>query len=567
MKIISSCKYLGAALTGALIFACVGSSQAQPYYLAGAFNGWNASGNQMTSGPSAGEYSYTITGETANTYDQCKVTDGTFNNTWPGNNLTFLYDNNGTATIHFWPGVNQDGWIPSSNRVGYDDPTNDPGWGLPGTFDNWDGTQVVLQAQGNGVYSNSFAVPTAGTINFKLQSPPGNWNDINFGSPDFGNGDGNGSFITTTSPQTLPVVLDLPNGRYYVGAPTLPPTNYVTFQLDMSEQVAFGNFTNTDENTNDVDFGQPVNTIAAGGSFDNWSTADQLTNYTVLYPNDPNPGLKTNLYIGTFAVQGYLPVTINWKYRVDNLDGSYEQPVSTSGGNRVTVITNQNMVLPVTYYDDLGLGDLVLSNTTVMFSLYITNGTLSTSTNSDGSNYAFEKGSDSIYVNGPWANWDWGISIPGNQQMVEVGDSDLYTNSYVFPRGSSVYVTYKYGLDGIDDENGSNTNHIREIRSYGPTYSFPQDVWSYTILGPGSPTPYPLAGLGPTNIVEPDFGYLAIGALSGGNLPITWLGRPAVLLQSSPDLINWTTLGATDATETNSWPYTGGAQYFRLIKQ
>ncbi len=341
------------------------------------------------------------------------------------------------------------------------------------------------------------------------------------------------------------------------------PTNYVTFQLDLSEQVSFGNFTNTDENTNDVDFGLPANSVAAGGSFNGFGTGDQLTNYTILNPNDSNPGLKTNLYIGTFPITGFLPTAFQWKFRVNNLDGGYEQPVSTSGGNRSTTLTNQTTILPVLSYDDLGLGDLVVSNTTVTFTLYMTNGTL---TELNGGTYQYNNQSDSIYVNGPWAGWDWGISIPANQQMVEVGASDYYTNSWVFPRGSSVYVTYKYSLDGTDNENAQNTNHIREIRSYGPNYSFPTDVWSYTVLYPGCSTPYPLAGLAVTNFVEPDFGYLTIGALSGGSLPINWLGRPAVQLQNSPDLVNWNSLGATDATESTNWPNTGGNQFFRLIK-
>jgi hypothetical protein len=151
--------------------------------------------------------------------------------------------------------------------------------------------------------------------------------------------------------------------------------------------------------------------------------------------------------------------------------------------------------------------------------------------------------------------------------MVEVGASDVYTNSFVFPRGASIYVTYKYSYNGVDDENGANTNHIREIRSYGPTYSFPQDVWSWTVLQPGNGNPYLLKGIAVTNIVEPDFGYLAIGAPTGGNFPITWLGRPAVMLQNASSLLGpWNTIGATDATQATNWPYAGGNQFFRLIK-
>ena len=236
------------AVTG-LVAASVFVSQAQPYYLAGDWQTpltWQANSNVMTAGPNAGEWSYTVTGGTAGAYGQCQVTDGTWANYWPGNHLVFLYDSTGSATIHFWPGSPGDGWLPFNNRVGYDDPDNDLGWGMAGAFDGWDGTQTILASLGNGVYSNSITVTTAASTDneFKFQSPAGSWSQIYFGQ-DFGNNNANGQFTTTNSPQTLPVVLDLPNGRWLVGAavPT-PPTNYVTFQLDMSAQVLLHNFTN-----------------------------------------------------------------------------------------------------------------------------------------------------------------------------------------------------------------------------------------------------------------------------------------------------------------------------------
>jgi hypothetical protein len=189
---IETKKLIAAVLFSFLTVAMCTRSQAQ-YCCAGVYNGWNASANPMTAGPNSGEYSITITGGTAGAYDQCKITDGTWNNSWPGNNLIFLYDSTGSATIHFWPGSFTDGWLPTSNRVGYDDPNNDPGWGIAGDFDGWDGTQGLLTSIGNGVYSNSFVVAAAGTFGYKFQSPAGNWSDINFANPDFGNGNGNGS--------------------------------------------------------------------------------------------------------------------------------------------------------------------------------------------------------------------------------------------------------------------------------------------------------------------------------------------------------------------------------------
>jgi len=540
-----------------LTVASVSVSQAQ-WYLAGDFQGWCNNCTPMVAGPNAGEFSYTITGGTPGAYGLCKVTDGTWNNTWPSANMRILYDSTGSATIHFWPGNSTDGWTPLGNRVGYDDPNNDLGWGIAGTFNNWTGMASPMASLGNGVYSNSVVATTVGPNQdgFKFQSPAGSWSDIYFGA-DFGNGDQGGSdglFTTTVNPQTLPVVLDLPNGRYYVGAPALPPTNYITFQLDLSEQVAFGNFTNTDLNPSDPTFGQPVNSVAIAGSYMGWGTQTQLTNAPILNPADT----RTNLYIATIPIQKFLPYTLECKFRVNNLDGGYEQPVSTHGSDRYLVISNANQVISLNY-DDLGVGDLVVSPITVTFSVLITNGT------PDDTGYQFIKGTDFPYISGSWLGWPtWGYDVlPANQQMMEVGASDVYTNSFVIPRGASIYMTYKYSYNGVDDENGANTNHIREIRSYEPTYAFPQDVWSWTL----APLAYPNPGITSTNIVEPDFGYLAAGAPSGGHIPITWLGRPGVVLQNSSNLTgSWNNNSATDGTQATNWPNAGGTQFFRLIK-
>jgi hypothetical protein len=437
---------------------------------------------------------------------------------------------------------------------------------MAGGFDGWDGTQTILASQGSGVYSNSITVNTAASTDneFKFQSPAGSWTQIYFGQ-DFGNGGNNGVFTTTESPQTLPVVLDLPNGRWVVGTPVpvLPPTNYITFQLDMSAQVVLGKFTNTELNPLSPDYGLPVNSVAVAGDFIDWGTGHQLTNYTILHPEDLNPGLKTNLYIGTVSWQVALPATSHWKFRVNSLDGGYELPASTSGGNRTIVVTSANQVMPVISYDDLNVNDLLQQDTWVTFSLYCPDQTVGPGP------VTFTKGSDTIWVNGGWLGWPaWGYNaLPANQQMYESATPDVYTNTLLVPKGSSLALTYKYSFDGLDNENGSNTNHIRYIRTYATSYTFPQDVWSWSVMQPGNGNPYPNPGLASTNIVEPSFGNLAIGAPSGGNFPITWLGRPGVLLQNSSSLSgSWNNNSATDGTQATNWPNAGGNQFFRLIK-
>ena len=68
--------------------------------------------------------------------------------------------------------------------------------------------------------------------------------------------------------------------------------------------------------------------------------------------------------------------------------------------------------------------------------------------------------------------------------------------------------------------------------------------------------------------MEPDFGYLAIQPGSGGNLPVTWLGRPGVLLQNNSALSAglWNSNDGTDSAQATNWPNAGGNQFFRLKK-
>lgn len=352
----------------------------------------------------------------------------------------------------------------------------------------------------------------------------------------------------------------IPNRQFKSGAGTqvLPlqtwnvnswptPTNQVTFQVNMSAQVFLGAFTN----------GDPNGSITVSGDFEGWDNGQVLT-------NNPMAGdSSSNIYSGTFPVAGFPgSTTIQYKFR---MNGGLESPASTGGTNRQAAITNANQVLPLVYYNDSSIYDLVQSPIAVTFSLFITNGTL------DDGDYAFQKGVDTIYINGDFLGW-WGWGFEGGpaaDQMVELGTSDVYTNSFIIPRGNAIYVTYKYSLDGFDDENGTQTNHIREIRSYGPAYAFPQDVWSWTVLQPGTGVPYPNPGITPTNIVEPDFGYLAIGVPSSGQFPITWLGRPGVVLQNNSSLTGgiWNTNNGTDGTMATNWPDSGASQFFRLMKK
>ena len=415
---------------------------------------------------------------------------------------------------------------------------------IAGSFNGWSTNANPLVNVTGNIWSNTAAIT----------DPPGTVEQCKFVA------DGNYESIPNRQFQLGTGTQVLPLATWDVISWSIP-TNQVTFQVNLSAQVFLGAFTNGDPNgfiTVAGDFEGPWDGTAQGGL-----TAGQWDNGLVLTNNPLAGDTSSNIYSGTFAVVGFPGATIiQYKFR---LNGGLESPASTGGTNRQAAITNTSQILPLVNYNDLSIYDLVQSHITVTFSLFITNGTL------DDGDYAFQKGLDTIYLNGDFLGWwGWGLgSGPAADQMVEVGDTDVYTNSFVIPRGNSIYVNYKYSLDGFDDENGPQTNHIREIRSYGPAYGFPQDVWSWTVLQPGNGNPYPDPGITTTNIVEPDFGYLAIGAPSGGSLPITWLGRPGVVLQNDSSLTGgiWNTNNGTDAAMSTNWPDSGPAQYFRLMKK
>ncbi len=410
------------------------------------------------------------------------------------------------------------------------------GWGTPGS--------PVLVNNGSDVWTNTLEItdPPGTVEQFKFWNDTysGNWESIPNRQFELG------AANTPTTPQVL-----VPQA---FNVNTLPvPIQYVTFQVDMSLQVQEANFANGTG-------GQPApgDSITVSGDFEGWNGGLPLTN------NPSLSGSASNIYSAVCPVAFYPPsFGINYKFR---MNGGWESPVSFHGNNRTATVT-PNEVLPLVNYNDVGVHDLVYSPITVTFTLYMPNGTI------DDVGYPFNAASDTLWINGDFLNWEGGSwpgpigNFPGANQMIEVGTSDYYTNSFVIPAGNSIYLNYKYSIDSQDDENASGTNHIREIRSFGPTYSFPVDSWSWTATQQGT-APYPNPGITSTNIVEPDFGYLAIQPPSAGELPITWLGRPGVILQNTANLTgSWNSDSGTDATQSTNWPNAGGNEFFRLLKE
>jgi len=547
------------ALAGAFAVS-VFTSQAQPY-TAGDFNGWDSFASPMTGNPTIGYTCVAAPGTgVPGSVDEFKIlqTGGSWNVTFPPNNVWTLFDAGGGNTFYYYPGPFSDGWYPLEDRVGYADPGN-VSFELVGDFNNWSGTPMVLKA--NGVYTNTFVIPAAGTYNFKFRTP-GIWYEAQVGT-DFGENTGNASVTTTSPNQPVLFQLDLPNGRYQ--ALVVPPvTNRVVFAVDMTSQIRIGAFN------------PATDSVFVSGDFNGSGGVWPGTGPGALLLTNRPPylgGGDTNIYYGTNTFAGS-PGTVPSNYKfTDNdpiLAGSngYEQ-----GGNRsFALLTTSGLLrLPVVSFGNYDASEYLPVDTAVLFSVDMNNAV-------DIYSYPFNPATDSVYINGQFVNWyPWWATAPAGYQMIQKGATTIYTNTIIIPAGTPVAFGYKYGLDPgnyyggpEDDEAGFLMNHYRVVRSTALNpYPMPTDTF-----GNQYGEPYFDAG-------STDGGNLTVGTPLAGKVPVSWLGRPGAHLQVRTNLSigTWQDISATDGTNwisgsssTNgfvsqtNWPAGSGA-FFRLLKR
>jgi len=198
--------------------------------------------------------------------------------------------------------------------------------------------------------------------------------------------------------------------------------------------------------------------------------------------------------------------------------------------------------LPVVFFNNLDPNDLLPADTTITLRVNMTN-----AVGTDA--HTFDPTVDSVYVNGipSFLNWDAGTLAAYQLTNNPVG-SGIYTLDLLLAKGSPVQQTYKYGINGNDDEAGAGNNHVRYVRSTG-TYVMPLDTF-------GNP------------LVEASFGNLKASPSTAAHVLISWLGRPGVHLQTKSSLTgSWTDHPETDSLSSTNWPSSGGPTFFRLIKQ
>jgi hypothetical protein len=391
---------------------------------------------------------------------------------------------------------------------------------VSGVFNGWGEGDLLTNnpaLSGDAVNVYSAVVPVDGfpgsTVAYKFRAN-GGWE-----SP-ASTGGGDRTFEIAGGDQVLPLV-------YYSDIEPSTPTNNITFQVDMTAQVFLGNF--------DPSFQE----VRVSGSFNDWGAGDLLTNNPALSGND------TNIYSAVIPIVASPGVVVPYKFRAP-IGDSWENPTSTGGGNRTFTVAGGDQVLPLVFYNDASPCDLLQQDTLVTYWLRLPIGTVAT----DGMVY---DGSQTVHINGDfngWAGWD-----PLLPEMTPAGSNDLFSFTAVVTRGKAIAQKFKFSLSGFDNEAPMFDDHIKYIRTLGAEYTMPVAEFgtNYAALR-----------------VEQSFGDLKIGSPVGGDVPVTWLGRPCVTLQvrSTVDGGSWTDLPATESEHATNWPLSSGSsQFFRLYKR
>jgi hypothetical protein len=401
-----------------------------------------------------------------------------------------------------------------------------------GLFNGWGSTAIaqtndpsILRTNQNGLVTSNVYVGT-----YEIVGSPGQTMDYkyyidtgaNWESPAPSTGDpvdNNNRFFNLGSgpAQALPIV-------FFNDSPYSPvATNNITFQVDMSAQVLLGNF--------DPSSG----TVELRGDFNGWGTPQ------ILCTNDPAAS-NTNIYKTVVELKDGVGASHSYKFWSSvSANGGWE----TMADNRVVAIIGgppnptPHILAPV-YFSNVDPSDLLPVDTTVTFRVSMTN-----AVGTDA--HVFNPGADSVYLNGVPSFGTWDVSLP--LLTNNPSGSEVYSIDVLLAKGSPVQQTYKYGINGNDDEAPQGNNHVRYVRTTD-TYVMPLDTFG-------------------AMVVEPSFGNLqASVSETPGHVLISWLGRPGVFLQTKTSLAGglWVDHPETDGLSSTNWPSGGSVLFFRLVK-
>jgi hypothetical protein len=293
-----------------------------------------------------------------------------------------------------------------------------------GTFDGWATPGLALvQENGGTVYTNSAndtSDANGGTMNWQ-------YTFIDNGTTTYEGGPAN---RCAALPATSGASLILPTPYFNdAGGPVITS---VTFQVDMSQQIALGNF-------------NPTNGYVAAyggqeGSFANWGSQFVLTNNPSIIVTNQYGLESSNVWVNTYSVTNSPYGKFEFKYVMTNTLGilTYEQPGSLDSdydynNNRYFVLTNLlNETLPLVNFSDAAYAPIV----NVQFAVDMS-GIVLSDPNYDPT---------TVTLNGDFNGWTTAIGCTNNPTAANT--NIFYSTNIVAGVGQTINYQFRYTSAG-----------------------------------------------------------------------------------------------------------------------
>lgn len=295
-----------------------------------------------------------------------------------------------------------------------------------GTFNGWAALALVQQGTGT-VYTNTVNDTTdtnGGRLDYKFVISGTNWE-------------------TTASGQNRSVLLPTISGASLIlptaffGDDGAPVTNNVGFQVDLSQQLALGNFNpSTDQ-------------AVVRGIFNGWAgTAFALTNDPTILRTNQYGLVTSNVWTGIFPISGSPGGAEAFKYVLARSGGDdWESPSavnSDGGGNRY--FANVAQTLPVVDFSDAPYAPIASLTFSVDMSVVAL-----TDTNYNPA---------TVSMWGDFNGWSGGIAMTNNPSA---SNTNIYTVTSIITSGDGSTIQYQFRYNQIstgntvyDHANGAN---------------------------------------------------------------------------------------------------------------
>lgn len=316
-----------------------------------------------------------------------------------------------------------------------------------GTFNSY-GALTLVQQGGGTIYTNTANDTTdtnGGKMEYKFVINGSNWENP-----------ASGQNRAVRLPATSGASLVLPTAFFADAGPAT--TNSVTFQEDLSQQIALGNFN------------PATDQAVVRGIFNNWSGTDfALTNDPSILRTNQYGLVTSNVWVGTFSIVGSPGGAEAFKYVLATIGGDHwdsPSPVNQDGGGN-RYFANVAQTLPVADFADAPYAPVA----TLTFSVDMSVVAL-TDTNFNAA---------TVTMWGDFNGWTGALTMTNNPSGA---NTNLYTITAPISSGdgSTINFQFRYNqlstgntvYDHANGANGGNGNHVFVVAGSTnvPTVSF-----------------------------------------------------------------------------------------------